>query len=163
VSKAFTRESDDSDEEVIPAPRPQLPPGARNLITREGADRLKNRLNECREKKRALATSEPNQRSTESEIRRLQNILDSIVIADTPADRERVAFGAKVTIRRGKEEEEEYRIVGVDETDLEQGRISWISPLARALLSRRAGEQVRFSSPAGDEELTILRVQFDGE
>ena len=55
MSKAFTRESDESGVEEIPSYRPQLPPGARNYITREGADRLKQRLNELLEKKRASA------------------------------------------------------------------------------------------------------------
>ena len=53
-------------------------------------------------------------------------------------------------------------IVGVDEADPETGRISWISPLARVLLSRRAGDKVRFQSPAGVEELTILKVHYQG-
>jgi transcription elongation factor GreB len=169
VSKAFTRESDDeSGAEETPSFRPQLPPGARNHITREGAARLRQRLNDLIEGKQALATRrneagtafESDLRKIESAIRGLQQTLDSVIVAEVPADQEKVAFGATVTVRHGNGEEAAYRIVGVEEADPEHGSISWIAPLARALLSRRAGDKVRFRSPAGDEELTILTVRY---
>ena len=113
-------------------------------------------VNDLLEKKQALATgnheagtaSEADQRKIESAIRRLQRILDSVVVAEIPADQYKVAFGATVMIRHGNGEEGAYQIVGVEEADPERGSISWISPLARALLSKRAGDRVRFRSPA---------------
>ena len=171
MSKAFTRESDDeSGAEEIPPFRPQLPSGTRNYITREGADRVKQRLNDLLQMKQASAArsneagtaAEADQRKIESAIRRFQQILDSVVIAEIPADQEKVVFGAVVMIRHGNGEEAAYHIVGVEEADPERGSISWVSPLARALLSRRAGEKVPFRSPAGDEELTILSVRYLG-
>ena len=66
------------------------------------------------------------------------------MVAEPPADQKKVAFGASVTIRHEDGGEDEYQIVGVDEADPETGRISWISPLARVLLSRRAGDKVPF-------------------
>jgi transcription elongation factor GreB len=167
VSKAFTRESDDeSGAEEIPTFRPQLPPGTSNYITRAGADRLNQRLSDLLERKQALAsgTNEAGagQRKIESAIRKLQQTLDSVIVAAVPADREKVAFGATVKVRHGNGEERAYHIVGVEEADPGQGSISWISPLARSLLSRRAGDKVRFRSPAGDEELTILTVRYSG-
>ena len=171
MSKAFTRESDDeSGAEEIPSLRPQLPPGTRNYITREGADRLKHRLNDLLEKKQAMATmsnaagtgSEADQRKIESAIRELQQILDSVIVVEIPAVQEKIAFGATVMVRHGNGEESAYHIVGVEEADPERGSISWISPLARALLSRRAGDKVRFRSPARDEELTIMTVRYAG-
>jgi transcription elongation factor GreB len=95
-------------------------------------------------------------------IRRLQQILDSVIVAKIPVDQDKVAFGTTVMIRHGNGEEAAYQVVGVEEADPERGSISWISPLARALLSRRAGDRVRFQSPAGDEELTILGVRYSG-
>jgi len=167
VSKAFTRESDEARAEEVPSYRPQLPFGARNYITAEGADRLKQRLNQLIERKRALGvvsndagTASQDQQSLESDIRKLQQILDSVVIAKIPADQEKVAFGATVMIRHGNGQEEAYQIVGVEEADPEHGRISWISPLARVLLSRKTGEKLKFQSPAGSEELTILSVRY---
>ena len=169
MSKAFTRESDDEPgAEEIPSFRPQLPPGTRNYITREGADRVKQRLNDLLAKKQAMATMsneigtalEAEKRKIESAIRRLQQILDSVIVAEIPSDQEKVAFGATVMVRHGNGEESAYHIVGVEEADPERGSISWISPLARALLSRRAGDKVRFRSPEGDEELTIMTVRY---
>jgi transcription elongation factor GreB len=171
VSKAFTRESDDeSGAEEIPSFRPQLPPGTSNYITRDGADRLKQRLNDLLERKQALATggseartaSDADQWKIESAIRKLQQILDSVIVAAVPADQEKVAFGASVTVRHGNGEEGAYHIVGVDEADPENGSINWLSPLARSLISRRAGDKVRFRSPAGEEELMILSVRYSG-
>jgi transcription elongation factor GreB len=168
VSKAFTRESDDeSGAEETPHFRLQLSPGTRNYITREGADRLKQRLNNLLEKKQAIPSAsasgtgiEAEQRKIESTIRRLQQILDSVVVPGIPSDQEKVGLGATVMVRHGNGEEAAYHIVGVEEADPERGSISWISPLARALLSRRAGDKVRFRSPARDEDLTILTVHY---
>jgi len=164
VSRAFKRESEESGAEEMPSVRPQLPPGTRNYITREGADKLRHRLQELLATKRASAGEgmEADQRRLDAAIRRLQATLESVVVAETPADPAKVAFGAAVTLRHEDGEEEEYLIVGVDEADPASGRISWISPLARTLLSRSAGDRVRFQSPAGGEELTILKVRYQG-
>jgi transcription elongation factor GreB len=164
VSRAFKRESDESGAEEMPAVRPQLPPGATNYITQAGADRLRHRLNELLENKRASTGvgSEADQRRRDASIRRIQATLESVVVAEPPADQRKIAFGASVTIRHEDGEEDEYLIVGVDEADPAAGRISWISPLARVLLSRRAGDMVRFQSPAGVEELTIVKVHYQG-
>ncbi len=96
----------------------------------------------------------------ESDIRNLQQILDSVVVAEIPADHERIAFGARVVVRHGNGDEAAYRIVGVEESDPDRGSISWISPLARTLFSKRAGDKIRFQSPAGEEELTIVSVGY---
>ena len=162
MSKAFTRESDDSGDDEISPLRPPLPPGTTNYITREGAERLQQRLKDLLEKKERSTTShgvvERDLRKLESNIRALQQTLNSVVIAQPPPDSDKVAFGAQVRIREQNGEEEVYRIVGVDEADPESGSISWLSPLARALLSRKVGDQVQFRTPAGMQDFTILAI-----
>ncbi|HTL55987.1 MAG TPA: GreA/GreB family elongation factor [Candidatus Limnocylindrales bacterium] len=168
MSKAFTRESDDSGKGETPIVRRQLPRGTKNYITREGADRLRQRLTDLVEKKESMrsttgegmAAVDAEQRKIESAIRNLQEILDSVVLAEIPVDREKVGFGATVMIRRGCGEEEHYRIVGVEEADPEVGSISWLSPLAKALLTRRAGDRVRFRAAGVEQELTIVSVAY---
>lgn len=168
MSKAFTRESDAPDADEIAPPRPNPSPGARQYITREGADRLRKQLSDLLEERRALLSQSSqanpnttaNVRRIESTLQKLQGTLDSVIVADPPADPSRVAFGASVRIRDQHGEEETYQIVGTDEADPGQGRISSISPLARALLNKKAGEAVRFQSPAGDQKLAILSVRY---
>ncbi len=160
MSKAFTRESDDAGDEDVPSFRPPLPPGTRNYITREGAERLKQRLGSLLEKKETASLTDADKRKLDGAIRNLRQVVDSLVVAETPADREKVAFGARILIRHQNGWEEPYRIVGIDESDPDNGLISWISPLARALLSRRMGDTVKFKSPAGEEELTIVSLGY---
>jgi transcription elongation factor GreB len=168
VSKAFTRESDETDAEGIPSGRLQLPPGAKNYITKAGADRLRQSLNEFLEKRRVGANlgkspdpdAKAELRRIDSAIRKLQSILDSVIVAEPPADSGKVGFGASVRIRYQHGEEETYQIVGSDEAEPGQGRISAISPLAQALMNSKVGDTVRFKSPAGDQELTVLAVHY---
>jgi transcription elongation factor GreB len=168
VSKAFTRESDDLSADEVASIPPRWSAGEKNYITREGADRLRERLNDFLEEKRVLASkgdeASPNAKAAlrrlETVIQKLQSTLNSVVVVEPPADQERIAFGAAVRVQGEDGDEETYQIVGVDEADPGHGRISSASPLARALLTRRAGEKVRFKSPGGEHELTILSVRY---
>ena len=157
MSKAFTRESDDEGDEQRPLVRPALPPGTRNYITARGAGRIKQQLEELKTKLGTGSETEQVERS----IKRLQQILNSVVVAEIPADQTKVAFGAIVAVR-DSHGEEEYEIVGVDEADPERGWISWLSPLARALLGGKAGDQVRFRTPMSEQELMIVSVRYRG-
>jgi transcription elongation factor GreB len=86
--------------------------------------------------------------------------MESAIVADPPADPGKVAFGACVRIQDYHGQELTYQIVGTEEADPGQGRISSVSPLARALMNKKAGDEVRFQSPAGDQEFTILNVRY---
>jgi transcription elongation factor GreB len=108
------------------------------------------------------AETDAQKRKLEARIRLLQLILQSAVITHAPTgSRERVCFGAAVLIRDKEGEQTTYQIVGIDETNLDRGYISWRSPLARALLGHRAGDQTHFDSPSGRKELEILSVTYD--
>jgi transcription elongation factor GreB len=72
-----------------------------------------------------------------------------------------VRFGATVTVRERNGEASVYRIVGVDEMDLDRNWVSWLSPIAKALLNARPGQRVRFKSPAGEQELEITGITYE--
>ncbi len=153
MSKAFTRESDESEDVVVPVRAP-LPPGVKNYITPGGAHRLRDQLAALVE--RNSAEKNP---SREARIRQLQEIIGSLVIAEPPTERDAIRFGATVRVQRQKEAEN-YRLVGVDETDLDRNEISWLSPLGKVLLGKRVGDRVRFRSPGGLEEITVMSVDY---
>lgn len=94
--------------------------------------------------------------SAEGRIQYLQNLINSFVVVE-PSSSEMVRFGSTVKVRQNGEEEV-YRIVGVDEIDLDQNHISWLSPLARALMSHRAGEEIQFRAPSGIQRLRIESI-----
>jgi len=106
-------------------------------------------------------------REMDRRIRFLIKRLETATVVD-PGEQEnedQVFFGATVTISQiagsGGSADETYQIVGVDEADASAGRISWISPLARALLKARAGDSVRFQSPAGLREVEIVEIRYE--
>jgi transcription elongation factor GreB len=72
----------------------------------------------------------------------------------------RVEFGATVTILNENDQEKVYCLVGVDEIDVEKGRVSWKSPLAKALLNKRVGDTAVIKKPAGEEEVEIIELRY---
>ncbi len=101
-------------------------------------------------------------REIDRRIRFLTKRLDAAVVVD-PANREptdQVFFGATVTVGHDNGDEKTYSIVGIDEADASRNLISWISPLAKALLKAREGDVVVLRSPSGEEELEILAVEY---
>ena len=167
MSRAFVRESDDSDEDLNVPVRSSLPPGVKNLITPNGAKRFRDELALLLEKKREVsqsgsAGSESEARKIQSRIRQLQQIVDSMVITPpSGGNRDRVCFGASVVVRNANGPEETYCIVGIDEIDLDRNHISWRSPLARALLSKCVGDRVQLDLPSGREELLIVAFGYE--
>ena len=169
MSKAFTRESDDAPERgPLPRAASALPPGAKNYLTPGGAQRLQAELNQLTQE-RSLAVSSAKDSPVrlqlpilDQRIYQLQQSLQSAVIAPPPAPPwEQVRFGATVTIRDSKGNQTRYRIVGVDETDLDRDWVSWLSPIARALLNSRRGQNIRFKFPAGEEQLEIVDIAYE--
>ena len=158
MSKAFTRE--DGGEEIFAPPRAPLPPGTKNYITQRGAERIAAELRDLIQRKRDLSESSEvasGQKVLDGRIQHLQALVNSFVVVE-PSASDLVRFGAEVQLRRGAQTET-YTIVGVDEIDLDKNHISWLSPLARALMSRRVGERVNFKSPAGQQELEIVAIR----
>lgn len=182
MNKAFVRESDSDDEEEL-SPSLKLPPGTRNYISPAGHARLKDELEHLVKRERphvvevvAWAASNGDRsengdyiygkrrlREIDRRIRFLTKRIESAEIVDPlrQGDNDQIFFGARVTIAEADGVENTYTIVGVDETDVAQGRISWISPLARALIKAREGDSIRFQSPVGIREIDILEVRYE--
>ena len=181
MSKAFTRENDDAlDDE--PEIDPQQPKGVKNYITPAGHARLKSELKALVEGERpelvktvAWAASNGDRsenadyiygkrrlREIDRRIRFLTKRLEAAEVIDPSAREEtdQVFFGATVSVRDQDGQESTYTIVGIDEADVGRGRISWISPLARALLKRREGDDFVFQAPGGAQTLEIVRVEY---
>ena len=169
MSKAFTRESDEVPEQPILLRLPTLPPGTKNYLTPDGARRLREELDRLMQVERPQATAAAEGSdargslpSLDQRILHLQESLHTAVVVPPPAPpHEQVRFGATVTVRERGGEESRYRLVGVDETDIDRGWVSWLSPIARALLNARLGQRVRFKSPAGERELEITGIAYE--
>ena len=183
MNKAFVRESDSDEEEEL-QPALKLPAGTRNYITPAGHARLKDELEHLVKRERphvveivAWAASNGDRsengdyiygkrrlREIDRRIRFLTKRLEIAEIVDPlrQVSNDQVFFGARVTVSDIDGVENTYTIVGVDETDVSQGRISWISPLARALIKAREGDTIRFQSPVGIREIDILEVRYEG-
>jgi transcription elongation factor GreB len=170
MSKAFTREETDGPD--IPEPPPLvavLPAGAKNYITAKGAQSLRDelaRLVNIVRPSLATASDDPDAKrqlaSLDQRIHRLEESLQSVEIVLPPeGEVDTVRFGATVTVRETNGEESMYRIVGVDETDVDRGWVSWLSPIARALTNAKVGERVCFKIPAGETELEVVAVNYD--
>ena len=153
MSKAFTREDDQPEAEPPRRLASVLPPGAKNYLTPDGAKRLRTELE-------ALVELE---RPSDERIHELRRILESAVIVGPPSgEADVIRFGATVAVRTLPDgETARYRIVGVDETDVARGWISWVSPVAKVLLAATVGDHVRATLPSGDKELEILDVTYE--
>ena len=102
-------------------------------------------------------------REIDRRIRFLTKRIECAEIVDPlrQGDNDQIFFGARVTIADADGTENTYTIVGVDETDVSRGHISWISPLARALIKSREGDVIRFQSPVGVREIEIVEVRYE--
>ena len=181
MSKAFTREDDSADDEET-LPTLQLPPGVKNYITPSGHRRLQVELDHLWKVERPVlvktitwAASNGDRsengdyiygkkrlREIDRRVRFLRKRLELAEVVD-PAQRgecDQVFFGATVTISDSNGLENTYSIVGVDEADVAVGRISWISPLARALIKLREGEVATLRTPTGINELEVIGIRY---
>ena len=185
MNKAFTRESDTSEDDDDVEALPSLPVGARNYMTPGGFARLSAELEQLVQKERpelvatvAWAASNGDRsengdyiygkkrlREIDRRIRFLIKRLDAAEVVDPAAPRDeetagQVFFGATIDVRNARGEPRTVSIVGVDEIDTARGYISWVSPMARALLKAREGDTVTLRTPGGAEEIDIVEVRY---
>ncbi len=182
MSKAFTRETDNEDEDEGLEPAARLPAGTKNYVTPAGYQRLRDELERLWKVERpalvqtvAWAASNGDRsengdyiygkkrlREIDRRIRFLSKRLDHAEVVDPVqrGDCDQVFFSATVTVCGEDGLEKTYSIVGVDEANPGRGLISWVSPLARALLKARRDDVVVMQVPGGREELEIVDVCY---
>jgi len=181
MSKAFTKESDE-DEDLDLEAAENAPQVGKNYITPAGYRRLREELAGLWEVERpklvetiAWAASNGDRsenadyiygkrrlREVDRRVRFLSKRIDSAEVVDNAGrDDDRAYFGATVTYRDRAGVERAVSIVGIDEVDPARGRVSWISPIAKALLKAREGDVVTLRTPAGAEEIEVLGVRYD--
>jgi len=180
MSKAFVKETDSEvDEEELEV---TIPAGTRNYITPAGFEHLKGELvqllnverpevvrtvswaasNGDRSENGDYIYGKKRLREIDRRIRFLTKRLDIAEVVD-PAAREatdQIYFGATVRYSTSDGSENTITIVGIDEVDPARGQVSWISPIARALLKAREGETVSLRTPSGEERLEVLEVRY---
>lgn len=178
------RETDDRSEEDLDSSEStaSLPHGVKNYITPAGAQRMREELKDLLYTQRpevvrtvswAASNGDRSEngdyiygkrrlREIDRRIRFLTKRLDLAEVVD-PANQssDRVLFGATVTVSDEEGRSRTYRIVGIDETDVKRGHVSWISPIGKALLQARVGDVVTLRSPKGEEELEILDIKYE--
>lgn len=180
MSKAFTKETDgDGDEPEEPD---ALPKHLKNYMTPTGFAALQEELRRLLSEERpkiveivAWAASNGDRsengdylygkkrlREIDRRVRYLNKRLESAEVVDPEKQKglSRVFFGATVTYAREDNTEHTVTLVGVDETEVEKGRISWISPVARALMKAQAGDTVEVKTPAGVEMLEVISIRY---
>ena len=182
MNKAFTKESaDDDDDDGAPA-SPPIPAGAKNYLTPAGYARLRAELlalldderpkvvetvswaakNGDRSENGDYLYGKKRLREIDRRIRFLTRRLDIAEVADPALHHgsDQIFFGATVTYANGHGAERTITIKGIDEADNLAGEVSWIAPIARALLKARAGDEVRLQTPGGVETLEVLAVRY---
>jgi transcription elongation factor GreB len=181
MSKAFTKESDADDDHDLAADTP-IPDGFTNYITPAGHKRLNDELarlwhvdrpklvdtiawaasNGDRSENGDYIYGKRKLREIDRRIRFLSKRLDSAVVVDNAGKtNDRVYFGATVTVVDESGGERTVSIVGVDELDPGRGRVSWLSPIATAVLKASVGDVVTMRTPRGTEELEIITIRYD--
>lgn len=183
MSKAFTKEPDQGDDDDLDAGPAPIPAGSKNYMTPRGQRRLLDELRHLLDVERPEVTAtvswaakngdrsengdylygKKRLREIDRRIRFLNKRLDLAEVVDPTVPREdpsQIFFGATVTVAHADGREQTVVIVGVDEIDTARGYISWISPLARALIKAREGDTVILRAPGGTEEIDILEVRY---
>lgn len=183
MSKAFTKENDDGDDDAAGDEPDALPQNVKNLMTPAGFNALRDELNELMRVERpkiveivswAAGNGDRSEngdyiygkrrlREIDRRARYLSKRLESAEVVDPERQQalQQVFFGATVTYAREDDAELTVKLVGIDEADAAHGKISWLSPVAKALMKARAGDRVTLRIPSGTEVLEVVTVRYD--
>ena len=165
MSRAFVKEPDG--EQVTDAPPERRHSDAPNYITPGGLEALRVRAAALESERRALAEaperlgSKADLQRVESDLRYLNERVQRAIVVEPPREPStRVGIGALVDLIDEHDETHRFAIVGEDEVDVGAGRVSWRSPIGRAVLHRRVGDSALWKRPAGDIEVEIVAVRY---
>jgi transcription elongation factor GreB len=183
MSKAFTKETDGEDEDDLPDDGPVLPAGVKNYMTATGFEALRREYRDLLHVERpkivevvswAAGNGDRSEngdylygkkklREIDRRVRFLSKRLEAAEVVD-PTQRtnfDQIFFGATVTYAREDDSEHTITIVGIDEADVDKAQVSWISPIARALLKARVGDTVEIRTPTGREAIEVVRIAYE--
>lgn len=182
MSKAFTKETDADEDGDEDAGLPPLPAGGKNYITPQGYARLRAELLDLMDNERPKVVEavhwaarngdrsengdylygKKRLREIDRRIRFLTKRLDIAEVADPSVHHgsEQIFFGATVTYAEESGNERTVTILGIDEAESASGQVSWISPVARALLKAREGDVVKLVTPVGAQDIEVLAVAY---
>jgi transcription elongation factor GreB len=180
MSKAFTKETDADDDEDLSLP--PLPAGGKNYITPQGYARLRDELLDLIDNERpkivdvvhwAASNGDRSEngdyhygkkrlREIDRRIRFLTKRLEIAEVSDPAVHHgnDQVFFGASVTYVDDSGTEQTVTILGIDEANSALNQVSWISPIARALLKARVGDELKLATPAGVRDIEVLEVHY---
>ena len=166
MSRGFVKEDDQEEVPMVP-PRAHLPQGVPNYVTKTGMDELlaerqalmneKENLDIASEKERRIAVN-----YITAKLKLLNDRINEARIIDLKEQpQDEIRFGATVTLKtEGTNELQTFQVVGVDETDISMGKISFLSPLARVLTNKKVGDIVVLKRPKGDHVFEIIKITY---
>ena len=182
MSKAFVKEPDNATD--LPYEPPAIPAGIKNYMTPRGHRHMQDELHQLLQVDRpkvvetvawAAGNGDRSEngdsiydkrrlREIDRRIRFLSTRLESAEVVDPKQQKklDQVFFGATVTYADGRGNERTITIVGIDEADLSRGQVSWVSPVARALMKAQAGDIVDVRAPSGVEQIEVLEIRYGG-
>lgn len=184
MSKAFTKETEGDEEDDLPDDAPALPLGTKNYMTEAGFEALRREFRELLHVERpkivevvswAAGNGDRSEngdylygkkklREIDRRVRFLSKRLEIAEVVDPKmrTNFDQIFFGATVTYAREDDSEHIVTIVGIDEADVDKGQVSWISPIARALVKARVGDMVEIRTPTGRETIEVVGIRYEG-
>ena len=166
MSRAFVKE----DDAGTPEEKVDLPVSAHpNFVTPAGLQMLRDKVKQYEDERATLKehdselASQSHLPRVEQELRYWEERLRTAILVDPAKQpRDKVAFGAVVTVADEDDKRHDYQIVGEDESEPQNGKVSYVSPLARAMDGAEVGDLIVWKRPAGDQELEVMAIKYEG-
>ena len=165
MSRAFAKEEDQEEAPFIP-PRAALPPGTTNYVTATGQQQLLDEREALKKEKASLMAEDATEQRkamavVNGKLRQLNERIGSARVLDPPAFADEVRFGARVALKVvGKNIAHAFQIVGVDEADIKQQKIAFVSPMARAVTGKKVGEIAELKLGNEVRELKVVEINY---